>query len=370
MIINNWYFVAQAHEIGDEPVRVRMLGCDFVVFRDTAGRVACLSDVCCHRGGSLSRGKCVGDCVQCPYHGWEYDGDGRVRRIPPLGDDVKIPARARVDSYPVQERYGLIWAFLGDLPAGERPELPELLPEFGDEENWRMTVSQRDWSVNWARLKENLADSSHLYLVHSFGKHLPAKIDVWTVEETEWGVRIPQVYGVTPNADSKTAVNAPQAKELRPQSELVIELSVIGMIQRNSQRMSSGYDQVIWNALTPIDATHTRHVTLHFRNFQNRPEDDAAMLKTIEWGFVEDANVIEHLQPPLTPALPTGELLVATDGPEKAYRDKVDRMARRLGRIDVRRMRDMSLDQVLVIPSPARADGGGWVHVTVPLVAD
>lgn len=82
----------------------------------------------------------------------------------------------------------------------------------------------------------------------------------------------------------------------------------------------------------------------------------------------EDADVIDHLKPPLTPAYAGGELLVATDGPEKAYREKVNRMAERLGCIDVRRMNDMSLDQVVVIPSPARRGEGGWVHVTVPLI--
>lgn len=370
MIVNNWYVAVLADEVGDEPVRVRMLGCDFVVFRDGDGNVACLSDVCCHRGGSLSRGKRVRGCVQCPYHGWEFGGDGRVRRIPPLGDATKIPARARVDSYPVQQRYGLVWVYLGEMAESERPELPELLAEYGDEENWRMTLTQREWNVNWARAMENLADSSHLYLVHEFGKHLPETIDIWPVEETDWGVRIPQVYGVTPNANSKTAVNAPQAKQGRSRSELVIELSVIGMIQKNSQRMSSGYDQIIWNALTPVDATHTRHVTLHFRDFQPEPANDAAMIKTLEWGFEEDAAVIDHLRPPLTPASASAELLVATDGPEKAWRDKAATFGRRLGQIDVRRMRDMSLDRVLVIPSPARAEGGNWVHDPVPRIEE
>lgn len=369
MIINNWYVAAPCSEIGNEPLPVRMLGCDFVLFRDASGQIACLSDVCCHRGGSLSRGKCVNGCVQCPYHGWEYGSDGFVQRIPPLGDEVKIPARARVDSYPVQERYEFAWVFLGDLPEARRPKLPELLPEYGDNKNWRMTRTQCDWNVNWARLKENLADSSHLYLVHTFGKHLAEKIDIFPVEETEWGVRIPQVYGVTPNAESKTAVNAPQSGTGRQQSEVLIEISVIGMIQKNSQLMSSGYDQIIWNALTPIDETHTRHFNLHFRNFQMRPEDDEAMIKTIQWGLKEDADVIEHVRPLLTPASQSDELFVATDGPEKAYRDKAAQLGRELGRIDIRRMRDLSLDQVLVIPSPARTEGGNWVHQTVPLVA-
>jgi phenylpropionate dioxygenase-like ring-hydroxylating dioxygenase large terminal subunit len=369
MIINNWYAAAASSAVGAEPLQVRMLGCAFVLFRDTEGELACLSDVCCHRGGSLSHGKRVNGCVQCPYHGWEYGTDGRVRLVPALGADAKIPARARVDSYPVQERWGFVWAFLGDLPEGERPELPDLLPEFGDQDTWRMTSMQRDWTVNWARLKENLADASHLFLVHSFGRHLPAKIDIFDIEETDWGVRVPQTYAAKPTDESRTSVNAPQAAETRTQSEVLIELSVIGLMQKNSQKMVSGYDQVIWNACTPIDATHTRHFNLHFRNFLPEAASDADMLKTIDWGFDEDAAVIEHVKPVLTPVSQTSELFVETDGPEKAYRDKVARIGQRLGVIDWRRMQDLGLDRVQVIPSPARAEGGSWVHATVPLVA-
>jgi phenylpropionate dioxygenase-like ring-hydroxylating dioxygenase large terminal subunit len=368
MIINNWYVAAAVDEIGDAPCHVRMLGCDFVIFRDPEQRIACLSDVCCHRGGSLSRGKRINGCVQCPYHGWEYAADGRVQRIPSLGDDIKIPARARIDSYPVQERYGLVWVFLGDMPENTRPELPQLLSEFGDENNWRMIRTHRTWAVNWARLKENLADASHLFLVHSFGKHLPEKTDIFPVEETEWGVRIPQIYRVIPDKSSKTAVNAPQAEERRMHSDILIEISVIGMIQKNTQLMSSGYDQVIWNALTPIDGTNTRHYTLHFRNFQKEPEHDEAIKKTLIWGFDEDAAVIDHIRPPLTPARAADELFVETDGPEKAYREKAAKMAGELGLIDWRRLQDQSLDQVLVIPSPARHAGGNWVHESIPLV--
>jgi phenylpropionate dioxygenase-like ring-hydroxylating dioxygenase large terminal subunit len=367
MILNNWYVAAASDELSDAPLQTTMLGCDFVLFRDADRQIHCLSDTCCHRGASLSRGKCVSGCVQCPYHGWEFAGDGRVQRIPSLGE-VKIPRKARVDSYPVQERYGLIWVFLGDAPPSQRYELPEMLPEYGDEQSWRITRMQRDWKVNWARLKENLADASHLYLVHGFGKHLPEQTQVFAVEETEWGIRVPQVYHVVPDKSSLTAANAPQAEQPRNKSEVTIEISVIGMIQKNTQFMASGYDQIIWNALTPIDNLHTRHYTLHFRNFQRGPQHDASMEKTIMWGLEEDAAVMDYLKPPLNPASNSNELLVATDGPEKAYRDKMRRLAAELGEIDWRSLRDRSEDNVLVIPSPARADGGDWVHQTVPLV--
>ena len=176
MIINNWYIAAETTELADGVLPVRMLGCDVALFRDADGKPACLSAVCCHRGGDLGRGKRVAGCLQCPYHGWQFAADGRCMRMPPLGDDCSPPKRARVDSYPVIERYGYVWVFLGDRGPGERPELPDFLPMFDDKETWRMVRIRKDWNANWERMKENFVDTSHLHLVHSFGRHLPPKM--------------------------------------------------------------------------------------------------------------------------------------------------------------------------------------------------
>ncbi len=142
MFINFWYTAGLSSDVGDAPVRRRMLGQDFVLFRDTGGKVHCLADTCVHRGASLGLGKVKGDCIQCPYHGWQFGGDGACRKIPSLGAKAKIPGRARVDSYPTVEKYGLIFAFLGDIPEAERcPILP--IPEYGPDgplPGWASTV--------------------------------------------------------------------------------------------------------------------------------------------------------------------------------------------------------------------------------------
>ena len=78
-------------ELTDKPLRVRALAQDFVVFRDGQGKAHCLSNTCTHRGGSLSGGKVVGDHVQCPYHGWQFNGAGQCKRIPSLGINASIP---------------------------------------------------------------------------------------------------------------------------------------------------------------------------------------------------------------------------------------------------------------------------------------
>ncbi|MEO7387433.1 MAG: Rieske 2Fe-2S domain-containing protein, partial [Gammaproteobacteria bacterium] len=116
MYINFWYAAARSEELTGQPLKVRMLGQDFVLFRDSSGTVACLADTCVHRGASLGNGKIKDGCIQCTYHGWRFDRDGRCTKIPSLGAGARVPARARVDAYPVIERYGIVFAFLGDLP--------------------------------------------------------------------------------------------------------------------------------------------------------------------------------------------------------------------------------------------------------------
>ena len=132
MYINFWYPVCTAEELTNEaPLPVQLLGQKFVAFRDSSGQAHVLSDTCIHRGGSLSHGKIEGDCVACPYHGWQFSGDGKCQHIPSEGD-AKPPGRAKVDAYPTEERYGIVFAFLGDLPEEERPGIYEI-EQFGAE---------------------------------------------------------------------------------------------------------------------------------------------------------------------------------------------------------------------------------------------
>ena len=106
MFINFWYAAEESKNLTDKPMHVRMLGQDFVFFRDSSGEAHCLSNTCCHRGASLAHGKIKGDCVECPYHGWQFDGEGACQRIPSLGKDANIPNRAKLAAYPTKEKYG------------------------------------------------------------------------------------------------------------------------------------------------------------------------------------------------------------------------------------------------------------------------
>ena len=143
MYINFWYPICTSAELDEEnPRRIEMLNMRLVAFRAESGSAHVLADTCIHRGGSLSKGKTKGEHVQCPYHGWEFSGDGKCQFIPSMPDS-KPPARAKVDSYPVQEKYGIVFAFLGDLPEAERPPLFEIA-EWGEEGNYQGYQSENE----------------------------------------------------------------------------------------------------------------------------------------------------------------------------------------------------------------------------------
>ena len=143
-----------------------------------------------HRGGSLGKGKMHGDRIACPYHGWQFGGDGACRHIPVLGDGASIPARAKVDSYPVVERYGIVFAFLGDLPEEERPPLFEI-PEW-DQPGWRASgLVTFDLHAYFERSIENGLDPSHNEFVHDLQGNVKFRPETLVVTDTDWEPTLP-----------------------------------------------------------------------------------------------------------------------------------------------------------------------------------
>lgn len=111
LVRNAWYVAAWSREIDDKLRRFEILGEPVLLYRRTNGTVAALLDRCPHRLLPLSKGKRIGDEVQCGYHGLTFGPDGKCTRVP--GQD-KIPPSAFVDAYPVEERNNIIWIWIRD----------------------------------------------------------------------------------------------------------------------------------------------------------------------------------------------------------------------------------------------------------------
>jgi phenylpropionate dioxygenase-like ring-hydroxylating dioxygenase large terminal subunit len=162
---NQWYIAAWSHEVGRELLERRILGEPLVFYRTEAGAPVALDNRCPHRRYPLSRGRLIGDAIQCGYHGFTYDCAGKCVRIP---SQDGVPDSYRVRGYPVHEAWQWIWVWMGDpaladvssIPDGRtiRVADPGWLPEAGG----RVALKAR-----YQLLNENLLDLSHLSFLHS-----------------------------------------------------------------------------------------------------------------------------------------------------------------------------------------------------------
>lgn len=196
-----WHPVGLAADANDTPRQVKVLGEDLILFRDGSGQPGLVYPHCAHRGASLYYGKVEERGIRCCYHGWLFDVQGHCLEQP-CEPNLGAPSRDRRRQpwYPVQERYGLIWAYLG--PPDKKPTLPryEALDVLDDGE----FLEADDNSIggggpkiipcNWLQHYENLVDPFHVVILHaSFSgtQFVPAMAvmpDV-TWEPSELGVR-------------------------------------------------------------------------------------------------------------------------------------------------------------------------------------
>jgi phenylpropionate dioxygenase-like ring-hydroxylating dioxygenase large terminal subunit len=159
---SSWHAVLTCEELGDEPVRVELLGEPWMVTR-LDGQVVAFFDRCPHRGAPLSIGTICGTRLQCAYHGWMFEASGACTTIPSLGPDATIPPRAdaRVAGG-VAEAYGLIWI------SPEEPlfDLPRF-DEWHDDQFVNARNEPRATPVSVGQLIDNFLDATHLRTVHA-----------------------------------------------------------------------------------------------------------------------------------------------------------------------------------------------------------
>lgn len=369
MIINTWYIAGFCDEVAaGTPKAVRMLGHDFVLFRDSAGKVHCLSDVCIHRGGSLCRGKMVGDTVMCPYHGWRFDGAGACVDIPSVGKDLPIPKRARVDSYPTAEQWGWVWVFLGDLPEAERPPIPgaDFFPEWDNAVKWdnsgagayRIIRGSFLFDVNWMRAIDNVLDPAHPFHVHSeFGHVEDQRIKAFPVDDD--GVKTLSRHSFRSTA--KHGAWRQVMNDDRPPTRNSLQFHMSGLILRNDIHPNPGMHHCVFSAYLPIEHNKTLNIWLHARNFFTEPKYDADTIKRTLVVFEEDARVLQYVRPAQSPRRLTHELFLEADAHIAAFRRQVRAFEDKGWMLD-HRAAAADDEEARVIPSPARrADPKNWV---------
>lgn len=278
----------------------RILDETIVLYRDPKGTAFALEDACPHRKLPLSKGNLKGGTVECGYHGLTFDGTGRCVAAPTQGDP--IPRRARVRSYPVIDRYGLLWIWMGDGPADKDALLR--IPHY-DDPSWGTTpVGAMDIACHYLWVIDNLLDPSHVAWVHvtSFAgagtDNRPLEI-----EETNDGVIVSRWIKSEPappyyqpmlafgdNCDRK------QHYECRLPST-----AINGSVY--TRPGTGGYGKTLpddaflntsYNFITPVDQDHSMYFWFQHRNTD---PDNAAlserMFEGAKTAFNEDKEVLE-----------------------------------------------------------------------------
>jgi phenylpropionate dioxygenase-like ring-hydroxylating dioxygenase large terminal subunit len=364
MYINFWYPVCLTADLAPStPVKAQILGLPFVAFRDASGTPRVLADTCIHRGGALHRGKVVEGRIACPYHGWQFDGTGQCMLIPSLGPDATIPARAKVDSYPVIERYGIVFAFLGDLPEAERPPLCAVA-EY-DQPGWRADLVTFDIDAYFERSIENGLDPVHNEFVHRLQGNIRFRPDRMQVTGDSWSSTVfvrmdPPKKGTTQlehlrNDDNPEGFGASSGHH-----------GANALVTRISLSKENVFVQYFFEQ--PIDEGRTRIFFLNMRNCLLEPANDARMRQINLAIAEEDIAVITRLNPARTPESSTKEVLVVGDEAIGRYRQHLADWERRGWRVDLAALRASAGDVACAIPCPGRRLGRNWVLDPVPLV--
>lgn len=160
-----WHPICTSAELPEpdcDPLRTRLLGESFVVFRDSHGRVGVLDEFCMHRGASLALGRVEEGGIRCLYHGWKFSVDGRIMETPNHADP-RLCERLKAPCYPVHESAGLVWTYIG-LPEHQPP-----FRRFGFEDvpDANRVVLRINVNANYMQLWEGGADTSHVTMLHS-----------------------------------------------------------------------------------------------------------------------------------------------------------------------------------------------------------
>lgn len=163
-----WYVAAESAELrADRPLAREILGETLVLFRGADGAPRALPDRCLHRAGKLSKGHVIEGCLQCPYHGWVYEGDGRLCEIPSMGprgrDEAALGSR-RSPAFETRERQGLVYVRLETPPEGLSLEPFDLLHH--GERGWRRLMLQNRFRNSVVNCAENFVDIPHTAFVH------------------------------------------------------------------------------------------------------------------------------------------------------------------------------------------------------------
>ncbi len=300
---NTWYVAEWGHDVERALHPVKILGEDIVLFRREDGTPQALADSCPHRKLPLSMGRLQGDHVVCGYHGMTFDGAGACVRVP---GQERIPPRARVHSYPVEERWGLIWIWMGD-PALADPDTIFAVEHY-DDPAWGINRGAvMHWPCNYLLITDNLLDPSHVAFVHqtSFGSDDFEEDPVETratedaVVTARWLKDHKLAAFYKPLVRFEGLSDRLQHYEVRYPCNAIIKavITPAGTGGDDGPLHPDVFYMDSYNFITPVDERNSRYFYFQIRNVEPHNEELSNLMNTAVLGaFTEDLIILEAVQ--------------------------------------------------------------------------
>lgn len=298
-----WYAAAAGASVGRRPLARTLLDQALVLWRTEAGAPVAMRDRCPHRFAPLSQGCLHGDTIACPYHGMRFAPAGACVKVP--GQDT-IPPGARVQAYPVLERYGLVFVWMGNPDRADPSALVDV-PEYGAP-GWGLSRGETVFEANWQLVTDNLIDPAHTSFVHagtigsSAGEAVPLaarELPGGVIECGRWIDDAPAVPIVQRFARPTGHVDRWQYYYLKAPSTSWVDFGALptGRPHTPEEQARAPYRVFSYAFLTPETAGRTRYHSFQLRNFA---VDDEAV--TAEFNamyhrtFEEDRVLLEAIQ--------------------------------------------------------------------------
>lgn len=313
----HWHPVADSEAVAQAPVAARLLDENVVLWRDASGAVRAWPDRCPHRGAQLSLGRIENGRLECPYHGWQFDGSGQCMHVPALPDFVP-PKTHCVQSFEAREAHGLVWV---KLAAGDAD-----LPAFAAETDARLrklNCGPYDVEASAPRIVENFLDLSHFAFVHEgwLGARGASSIDTYQVEETATGLRATGCKAWQPqsNLHSTAPAQVEYTYEVTaPYTAVLTKIPEAGTVAVPDWRES------IALFICPLTPEKSRAwFRLAVADFESGDDKLRAFQDTI---FRQDQPVLESQAPKRLPLDLRAELHTAADRASSAYRRYLSRL--------------------------------------------
>jgi len=329
---NAWYVAGWSSEFDADLRRVTILENNVVMYRNSRDQVVGLEDRCPHRMLPLSKGKRIGDDIQCGYHGLTFNCEGQCVRIP---GQSNLPPSAGVRAYVVHEINDIVWIWMGERDEANTDDI-FTMPEFNDD-SWHAHQGEAlHLKAHYLNVAENLVDPAHVSFVHpttlgsASGEEVPVNVSTeddiivawrWIKDSPPVGF-FKEFGGFTGNVDRW------HYYYLHLPCTAVIDFgSADAQLALQEDQRDEGVRIFALHFITPVNASYSIDRWMHLRN--TAVGDEAASQKMdslFKVAFNEDKEILEAIQQEEEKPPHRRPLRIAIDKGPMVYRKRINEL--------------------------------------------